>query len=214
MGKTLYTVGHSTHALESFLGLLALHRIEALCDVRSVPYSQRNPQFNRDSLKGHLKAAGITYVFLGRELGARSDNPACYVDGKVQYNYLVDEPLFQQGVARVRKGIEDYRVALMCAERDPLTCHRTILVCRELREAGLDILHILSDGSIETNDAAERRLMFLLHIHPDMLTSEHDCIERAYDIQGGNIAYEIPSQSSDPDSRRLADENLHNRLYE
>lgn len=214
MRRTLFTIGHSTHTLEYFLGLLKKHQVETICDVRSVPYSQHNPQFNRESLKEQLRVAQISYVFLGRELGARSDNPACYIDGKVQYNYLVEEPIFQEGLIRLRKGIEGLRVALMCAERDPLTCHRTILVCRELRDPDLNIEHILPDGGIETNGAAERRLMSMMDIRPDLLVSELDCIEQAYEKQARNIAYVLRPQNADPERQKLPDENLHNWLHE
>jgi len=214
MQKHLFTIGHSTHTLEHFLGLIAKHRVEAVCDVRSVPYSQHNPQFNREPLKEQLRAAGVSYVFLGKELGARSDNPACYIDGKVQYNYLVDEPNFGQGLRRLRTGMDRFRVALMCAERDPLTCHRTILVCRELRAPDLNIEHILADGSIETNTAAEKRLMSILNIRPDLIHGERHCIEQAYETQASNIAYVMPSQKPYPEPRKLSDENLHDRLHE
>ena len=133
MTNKLFTIGHSTHTVDQFLGLLKKHGITAVCDVRSMPYSQHNPQFNRESLKEVLNARGISYVFLGKELGARSDNPACYINGKVQYNYLAEEPAFREGLRRVKKGMQSFQVALMCAEKDPLTCHRTILVCRELK---------------------------------------------------------------------------------
>jgi uncharacterized protein (DUF488 family) len=199
LASTLLTIGHSTHKLDYFLGLLAKNGIQALCDVRSVPYSRRNPQFNRDSLKEQLEAAGISYVFLGKELGARSDNPACYVNGKVQYNRLANEPGFQEGLRRLRAGSEKYRVAIMCAERDPLTCHRTILVCRELRSDNLNIDHILADGSIEPNGAAERRLMAITKVRPDMLVTKQDCIERAYETQAQKIAYALPPGHPTPE---------------
>lgn len=210
MHQTLFTIGHSTHSLEHFLSLLVKHRIDAVSDVRSTPYSQRNPQFNREALKLALRKAGIEYVFLGRELGARSDNPACYIDHKVQYNYLVDEPIFQDGLRRLREGIERFRVAIMCAERDPLTCHRTILVCRELRASHLNIEHILADGSIETNRDAEIRLMSMLNIQPDMIQDERECIERAYETQANNIAYVVPQKAKD---QKWPNEDLYNRLH-
>ena len=214
MRATLFTIGHSTHKLEYFLGLLTKNEIQAVCDVRSVPYSQHNPQFNREPLKDQLRTAGISYVFLGKELGARSDNPACYINGKVQYNHLVDEPAFQDGLRRLRAGIEKFRVAIMCAERDPLTCHRTILVCRELRSADLRIDHILADGGIETNSAAEQRLMSITHVRPDMLVSERDCIEQAYETQARNIAYVVPLQNPERERRNLQDENFYDRLHQ
>jgi uncharacterized protein (DUF488 family) len=82
------TIGHSTHPIETFLGLLHQHGVTAVADVRSAPYSRFNPQFNKDALEHDLKEHGIRYVFLGRELGARSDDPSCYDKGRVQYGRL------------------------------------------------------------------------------------------------------------------------------
>jgi uncharacterized protein (DUF488 family) len=214
MRKTIFTIGHSTHTLEYFLSLLTRHGIQAVGDVRSVPYSQHNPQFNRESLMQRLRGAGIAYVFLGKELGARSDNSGCYVDGKVQYNYLAEQPVFLEGLRRLRKGIESHRVALMCAERDPLTCHRTILVCRELRSVDLEIDHILADGAVETNIAAEKRLMSMMNLRPDMFHSERDCIEQAYEKQANRIAYSVRAGNSDLQRRDLPNEDLHDRLHQ
>lgn len=189
MARVLFTIGHSTHSLEHFLRLLQRHSIEVVADVRSIPYSQHNPQFNREALQIAVKAQGMSYVFLGKELGARSDNPGCYIDGKVQYNYLAEEPIFLAGLSRLKRGVQQYRVALMCAEKDPLTCHRTILVCREMKSPELEILHILGDGEIETHVAAEHRLMTIMGIMPDMLQSTDECIEEAYEKQANRIAF-------------------------
>ena len=214
--RTLLTIGHSTHTLEYFTRLLKVHDVHAVCDVRSVPFSRHNPQFNREALSQELKRLGIFYGFMGKELGARSTDPSCYVDGKVQYNYLAEAPQFLEALRRVKHGLDTYRVALMCAERDPLTCHRTILVCRELRSPDLNIEHILADGSIEKNEAAEKRLMSILNMHPDMLHNEHDCIELAYDKQASIIAYVKPPQDSERDFalHPSVDENLHHRIHE
>lgn len=186
---TLFTIGHSTHSVEYFIGLLKKHDITAVCDVRSQPYSQFNPQFNRESLKEELRKNDIGYVFLGKELGARSENQNCYIDGKVQYNYLVDEPSFKQGIKRICRGMKQYSIALMCAEKDPITCHRMILVCREMRSIVGQINHILENGEIETNSDSEIRLMNTLKIVPDMFKSKSECIEDAYDLQGQRVAY-------------------------
>lgn len=188
-GLDLFTIGHSTHTVDYFIGLLKQHSITAVCDVRSHPYSKYNPQFNREKLREELKKHNIAYVFLGKELGARSENPECYIDGRVQYNYLVDEPLFQQGINRLTQGMKQYSIALMCAEKDPITCHRTILVCREMRSHAKQIKHILADGEIETSSEAENRLLNTLRIVPDMFKNKNECIEEAYDKQGQKIAY-------------------------
>src|SRR5208282_1520645 len=111
MPDTVFTIGHSTHTQERFISLLSLHGITALCDVRSKPYSRMNPQFNREELKRSLRERGIDYVFLGKELGARSEDPACYEHGKVLYDRLARTDLFRLGLERVQKGMKDYRLA-------------------------------------------------------------------------------------------------------
>ena len=190
--RRLYTIGHSNHEMEKFIRLLRMHDITAVCDVRSAPYSKYASQFNYDPIGRRLKTAGIQYVYLGRELGPRSDDPACYVGGKVRYEKIAETAAFKEGLARVRKGIESYRVALMCAEKDPAVCHRTILVCRHLREADLEIKHILEDGSLEDNRDTERRLMKMLKIpEVTLFDRPEDQIERAYDKQGERIAYAV-----------------------
>ena len=186
----LYTIGHSTYTIDRFIELLSMHEITAVCDVRSDPYSKFNPQFNREILQTELKRHGIEYVFLGKELGPRSDDPNCYVKGKVDYNRLSQAGPFQEGVRRVQQGMKSYRIALMCAEKDPIMCHRTILVCRHLRAEGMRIRHILDDGYIEENDQAIKRLMELLKLpERDLFHSPKEMIERAYDLQGDRIAF-------------------------
>lgn len=122
------TIGHSNHPIERFIGLLKQDGVTAVADVRSAPFSRHNPQFNKDSLQQSLSEAGIAYIFLGKELGARSNDRSCYEDGRVQYERLARTDLFLDGIERVRKGAEQYRIALMCAEKEPLECHRTLLV--------------------------------------------------------------------------------------
>lgn len=190
MSKYLFTVGHSTHSIENFIALLASHGIEAIADVRSSPFSRFNPQFNRRELQKTLQDAGIRYVFLGKELGARSDDPHCYVADKVQYDRLAKTPEFQSGVDRVLEGANSYRVALMCAEKEPLDCHRTILVARELDKRGFAIRHILSDGSVESHPNSMKRLMTELGIQEeDLFRSKDEMLDEAYARQGEKIAY-------------------------
>ncbi len=197
MPERLYTIGHSTHPVDRFVELLSMHSVNAVCDVRSNPYSKHNPQFNRGALKGTLDQTGIKYVFLGDHLGARSKHPSHYANGKVQYSMIAATPEFGEGLERIRKGMENYRIAIMCAEKDPLMCHRTILVCRHLRNGDIDIQHILEDGSLESNDDMERRLMRLLKIpEQDLFTTREDLLEQAYDLQGERIAYTISQEES------------------
>ena len=193
---TIFTVGHSTHPIERFLALLQPHGIELLADVRSTPFSRFNPQFNRASVAHTLASAGIRYEFLGEELGARSSDPSCIENGRVSYARLAATPLFQQGLERVRAAAPTQRVVLMCAEREPLDCHRTILITRELERAGGTVTHILADGTLETNRHAMGRLIDRLRLPKDDLFSDpNELITAAYDAQAAKVSY-VPKSSS------------------
>jgi uncharacterized protein (DUF488 family) len=168
----LFTIGHSNHPIERFVALLQQHAIAALADVRSVPFSRFNPQFSRAPLAKSLGEAGIDYLFLGDALGARPKDPACFVDGHVDYDRIAARPEFAAGLARVRTEAGARRVALMCAEREPLDCHRVMLVCRHLRDGALEIAHILADGTLEPHAALERRLVAQLGLAPPPLLGE------------------------------------------
>jgi uncharacterized protein (DUF488 family) len=185
----VYTIGHSVHPIDRFVALLKQHGIETLADVRSTPFSRRNPQFNKEKLSAALTAEGIDYVFLGKELGARSDDPAHYENDKVQYDRLAATASFKAGLDRVKAEAQGHRVALMCAEKEPLECHRTILVARRLAEQGLGIRHILADGTVEEHDRTLDRLFKSLRIEKDLLTPQSDLVEEAYHRQGERIAY-------------------------
>ena len=190
MVDAIHTIGHSTHSIEKFVGLLRGAAITAVADVRSRPYSRRNPQFNRENLDRLLRADAIEYIFLGAELGARSADRSCYRNGQVQYDLLAETELFQQGIERVKEEAGSFRVALMCAEKEPLDCHRTILVARRLAEEGFEIRHILADGGIEDHERAIARLIERLGIAPsDMFRSRVGVVAEAYARQAAAIAY-------------------------
>jgi uncharacterized protein (DUF488 family) len=188
----LFTIGHSVHSVDYFMGMLKMHGISALCDVRSSPYSRFTPQFNRESLKEESARRRIAYLYLGGELGPRSPDPACYENGRVRYDRLAAKETFREGLDRLRRGLAAYRIALVCAEKDPLICHRMLLICRHLRGDAMVIHHILDDGAIEDNRDTERRLMSLLKIDStDLFSTEEEQIQWAYDIQGAKIAYTL-----------------------
>ena len=191
----IYTVGHSNHDIEKFLGLILLHGITAIADVRSTPFSRRNPQFNSKHLATVLETHGIAYVSLGKELGARSDDQSCYENGRVQYRRLARTPRFNQGIDRVLTGTERYRVALMCAEKEPLDCHRTLLVSRALEMKGASIAHILADGTLEPNEATMLRLVKKTGLAKhDLFIEPTQLIDEACSIHEQKIAYQVPQR--------------------
>ncbi|MCS6782391.1 MAG: DUF488 domain-containing protein [Gloeomargarita sp. SKYG98] len=214
--QPLFTIGHSHHSLEQFIALLQRHNITAVADVRSAPYSRRFPQFNRQILEKALPQSEIHYVFLGKELGARPANPACYVEGKALYEKIAATPEFQQGIQRLLKGAKTHRIALMCAEKDPLYCHRAILVCPHLVPYNLEIAHIHSDGSLEYHEELEERLLRLYN-RSDCLPegqlslfgdqpNRAERLKEAYYRQGLKIAY-VEGENHDPHS------TLHDGVY-
>ena len=190
MPEPVFTIGHSTHTVAEFVALLRQHGITAVGDVRSRPYSRQNPHFNREEMERFLREAGIAYVFLGKELGARSQDPSCYEQGRVRYDLLARTDLFQRGLGRVREGMERYRLALLCAEKEPLECHRTILVSRHLDALGIDVRHILADGAMEPHADALKRLAGLLNMpETHLFLSPQELVVEAYLRQEERIAY-------------------------
>ena len=110
-------------------------------------------------LQSSIKAEGIYYVYLGQELGARPKNLSCYVNGKALHNRIAETPEFIEGLGRICKGAEQYTIALMCAEQDPATCHRAILISSQLQKKGVTVEHIHRDGHLETQTQLEDRLL-------------------------------------------------------
>jgi uncharacterized protein (DUF488 family) len=125
---TVFTIGHSTHSYEHFLSLLRASGITAVADVRTTPFSRHFPHFNEAALRSELKLDGISYVFLGRELGGRPSSQSFYCDGVADYEKMARTETFASGIKRVVEGAKSFRVALMCSENDPLDCHRCLLV--------------------------------------------------------------------------------------
>jgi uncharacterized protein (DUF488 family) len=187
----IHSIGHSNHPQERFLGLLQQHQIDTLLDVRSVPWSRFNPQFNRARLADSLAAAGIGYVFLGDELGARSRDPSCYDDcGRVSYAALAGTAAFKAGLQRVQEAGTGRQPALMCAEREPLDCHRTILVARELERLNIPVRHILGDGQTVNHAELMRSLVHRLDLAADdLFDGPAQQREQAYNLQAARIAY-------------------------
>ncbi len=196
--KTIYTIGYVPHTLDTFVNTLKMYQVSAVVDVRSSPYSQFKPEFNKETLKDFLKAKKIAYVFLGDNCGARVEDLSCYVNGKVDYKLVAEKQKFKEGLKRIKKGMENFLIALMCAEKDPVTCHRTILICRNLISPEIKIKHILSNGKIEEHKDSEQRLMKIFKLdHPDLFRSVQQRLEDAYSRQGEKIAYEIAEPTNE-----------------
>lgn len=190
MTDKLFTIGYASFSIKDFISTLQQHNINALVDVRSAPYSKYKPEFKKDYLNKVLTDNDISYTFLGKYVGARVEDPACYIDGKLNYGLLKETENFQTGINRILTGIKNHRIVLMCAEKDPVNCHRTFLVCRTLRSYPIKILHILGDGSLEDHSDTEGRLLKLHGLdQEDIFRSEKDRIEEVYDRMSEGITY-------------------------
>jgi uncharacterized protein (DUF488 family) len=157
----IYTIGHSTHQLNFFLELLKIAEINCIVDVRSVPASAHNPQYNQDALKNFLKNNNITYLHFAKEFGARqTDYNLLDNEGRLDFvKFRKTEP-FHQGVKRIRQGINNgFKIAIMCSESEPLDCHRFSMVSIGLENDGFEVRHILKDKSIKTNLELEKELL-------------------------------------------------------
>lgn len=190
--RPVLTVGHSNHSPEAFLRLLLRHNVDQVVDVRSTPYSRYAPHFNHESLNGILENVGIGYTFMGEGLGGRPTDRLCYdANGRVLYNRIADTDPFDDGIRRIIRGADERRLALMCTEKEPLECHRTLLIARTLTERGVAVAHILADGSLENHDTTMDRLMDMLNLphNGDMFRSRANVIADALDNQAQKVAY-------------------------
>lgn len=199
-----FTIGHSNHETGAFISLLRLHGITCVADVRSSPFSRRNPQYNREAIQARLAQDVISYVYLGDSLGARQTGPGLlYSDGRtVNFQKVRETDTFREGIYRVLKGLrEGYRIALMCAEKDPFECHRFMLVSPALAGHGIQLRHILADGGIITQQQLEESL---LEAHaPDWRQSSlfknpltrAEALTEAYDRHNREFGYSLPKDA-------------------
>lgn len=196
MIERVLSIGHSNHDLAYFLALLKMHTVTAVADVRSSPFSRVAPHFNRDDLRDALRSEGISYVFLGRELGARSEDDCCYIDGVVSYQKIAETQEFKSGVQRLVAGSKSFRIAMMCSEKEPTECHRTILISRVLESMGVSVAHILGDGTLEIHEHTMLRLLDLLDMpRVDLLMTTDQLVEAAYNERERQIAYRKKGKS-------------------
>jgi uncharacterized protein (DUF488 family) len=150
---TILTIGHSNHDIGRFCELLQEQGVVMLVDVRSQPFSRYAGQFNRDSLEGSLQSRGIGYEFMGDRLGGRPAESHFYDEaGRVRYGAMAESEWFRAGLERLIDLAGQARTAIMCGEGDPTECHRRLLVGRALQREGVRIVHILPNGTTQTEE--------------------------------------------------------------
>ncbi len=187
----IFTIGYGAREIDAFIAVLQQQRIEFLLDVRSRPHSRYKPDFSRDLLEGHLRRAGIRYLFLGDSLGGRPADPTCYdADGKVDYAAVEQRAFYREGLERVARAYEQgRRVALMCSEGKPEACHRSKLIGKSLTRRGIPVAHIDEHNELISQEEVLPRLTGgqLSFFGDDMLPS------------GSRKRYERPGDETDED---------------
>jgi uncharacterized protein (DUF488 family) len=189
-GFDLFSIGHSNLAAERFAVMLRAAGADAIADVRSMPVSRFCPWFSAKNLAPLLAKESMAYLWFGDALGGRPRDPSLYTDGIADYEAMARQASFQAGLDRLLTDVARHRVCLMCSERDPLDCHRCLLVGRALAARGLTIGHILQDGAIEPHAATERRLLELERTDNDLFaTGQRERIAAAYCRRARAVAY-------------------------
>ena len=200
MGK-LFTVGHSQHTPEYFINLLKRHNINCVLDVRSTPYSKYAEQFNRENVHAFLQNSSIRYSYMGKYFGARPTELKSYNNkGYLDFEKVAQSERFNIGVKNVILGLEqNNNIALMCTEKDPIDCHRAILVARAFELRGIEVNHILSDGTLQNQRKLDERLLDMYFPEREQLSifnyndipDDDEYITRAYRKRNEEIGYHI-----------------------
>ena len=203
--RKVYTIGHSNHSVEIFLSLLQKYSIDCLIDVRSVPASSYNPQFNKNNIKNYLMKNNIKYMHFGDEFGARhNDQDYLDAEGIVDFNLFRKSFLFGNGIERLEDGLEKgFSISLMCSEGDPLECHRFSMISIYLEKIDISVNHIMRDGSIKLNEILEKELLkkYVKKLPvPDLfnpLIDEKLQLKKAYRLHNKDIGWKSDNNNED-----------------
>ena len=190
MDKTIFTIGHSNHDISDFINLLLANQIELVIDVRSAPYSKLYPHFNRNPLEVSLTKNSIKYTFLGDSVGGRSNNIKDYSKGRVMYKKIAEKKEYISSINTMIQNSSKYKIVLMCSEKEPLECHRTLLISRSIETHMVKILHIHRDGQIESQGEAIQRLLKIWKLDsPNLFGEDAERIDEAFTKQESKYAY-------------------------
>ena len=200
MYNILLSIGHSQHNVDYFLELLRSHNVNYILDVRSTPYSQFAASYNRENIKDTLKRNGVDYAYMGDYFGARPRDYSLYSqNGYLDFEKVANSEKFKIGFDNVEKGVKQgNRIAFMCTEKDPIECHRAILVTNEFYKAGYLIEHIMPDNTVQTQKTLNERLLDMYYPNRNQISlfssenlSEEQYIKEAYKKQNIKIGYYI-----------------------
>lgn len=198
----IYTIGHSNYTMERLIDMLEYYNINCVVDIRGTPYSKYNIQFDKEAIRYTLTNAGFVYIYMGKELSAKRIRKNSYNnEGYSNFEEVIKEEEFKRGVERLKNGCEKgYKIILLGAMQDPIRCHRSILVGRELVKNDFDVKHILDDYSIVTQDDIEEMLLNKYFSNRNQITIEdltgnslnnEEMINEGYKLANREIGYRI-----------------------
>lgn len=203
MIDTIYSIGYSGFSINDFMDTLQSNQISLLVDVRSQPYSQYFPDYNKSNLEKTLMISGIHYRNYAKEFGARQEDRKYYSNnGYLDFEMFAKSPLFLHGYEKLINSMkQNYRFVLMCAEKDPFNCHRAILVSRAFHDAGYKVVHFLPNNTWTTQNEIEFRLLAKYFPKRNQLTlfgetlDEGDYLQQAYKRRNAEIGYSIEEEA-------------------
>ena len=198
----IYTIGHTNYTMERLIDMLEYYNINCVVDIRGTPYSKYNIQFDKETIRYTLTNAGFVYIYMGKELAAKRIRKNSYNnEGYSNFEEVIKEEEFKRGVERLKNGCEKgYKIILLGAMQDPIRCHRSILVGRELVKNDFDVKHILDDYSIVTQDDIEEMLLNKYFSNRNQITIEdltgnslnnEEMINEGYKLANREIGYRI-----------------------
>ncbi|SFB39795.1 DUF488 family protein [Clostridium frigidicarnis] len=198
----IFTIGHSNYTVERLIDMLRYYNIDCVVDIRGTPYSKYNIQFNKETIKNTLMQAGFVYIYMAKELAAKRENKKSYNEkGYSDFEKVIYEKDFKNGIERLRIGCKKgYNIALLGAMQDPIRCHRSILVGRELRNVGFNVKHILDDYSLASQEKIEENLLDKYFKDRNQMTidvllgnelTDENMIEEGYRLANKEIGYRI-----------------------
>ncbi len=139
----IYTIGYGARSVAALLAVLQTWQIAFVIDIRSAPYSRFKPEFSKEPLAREIERRHIRYLYMGDLLGGRPADPACYRDGKVDYDLVKQTAAYQEGIGRLRRAFaQQRRVALLCSEGRPEECHRSKLIGESLTGLDIPVIHL------------------------------------------------------------------------
>ncbi|WP_238915945.1 DUF488 domain-containing protein [Clostridium sp. YIM B02555] len=198
----IYTIGHSNYAVEKLIHMLKHYNINCVVDIRGIPYSKYNIQYNKETIAGTLKEAGFIYIYMAKEFAANRENKRSYnKEGYSDFEKVITEIEFLNGIERLKKGCEKgYRIALLGAMQDPIRCHRSILVGRALSNEGFNVKHILDDYTVATQKMIEENLLNKFFSNRNQITinnllgvslNEVEMVKQGYRLANKEIGYRV-----------------------